>query len=461
MSTWHLAALWLIADLAPACAWRPWDGATAGFSAGLCATPGCGGSYNKSYNVQACENIGYRLVGSEVQEPTVLPWPFGQGPQPALNECSNPGELRRDLCHNILRFASIWQPEVDGRTFSGQGDKTLLQGFGHAFTKVADGLPCGYCAAVRAKRVLTDGGYNYMLIMRVDVTDDISPEVDEVTAEFGAGVVRFPEADRIPYEYKIVSCETGKADDGRSSSPPAPSPSSTPLPTPLPTPMPTPQAAPTPSPTPRPAAVPTTPAPQTAPTPSPTLTPSATPTTPAPLSTPAASPTPNPTVAPVTPPQPAPTPALEGACVTEDDCSKNSQCKVNWDVYCGSLASTCPAPFCKRVPSAPQCVTEGDCSKNPRCDVSWDAYCAALASSCPAPYCRMAAPSLASRRALVIASPRRLRSAQRHVQPGLGSSFIQRGDEVRKGDGAMGAGSDGDAEPLHAAFPTNMSRREL
>ena len=81
------------------------------------------------------------------------------------------------------------------------GDKKLIQGFGHAFTAVADKLPCGHCAAVRAKRQLTDGGYNYMIIMRVDVTDDISPEVDEVTAEFGSGVVQYPEADRIPYEY--------------------------------------------------------------------------------------------------------------------------------------------------------------------------------------------------------------------------------------------------------------------
>jgi hypothetical protein len=109
-----------------------------------------------------------------------------------------------------LKFADVWQPNVDGRTFGGTGDTKLIQGFGHAFSKVADGLPCGFCAVTRAKRVLTDGGYNYMIIMRIDVTDDISPEVDEVTAEFGNGVVQYPEASRIPYEYKLVSCETGQ-----------------------------------------------------------------------------------------------------------------------------------------------------------------------------------------------------------------------------------------------------------
>merc|ERR1712203_1327886 len=45
--------------------------------------------------------------------------------------------------------------------------------------------------------------------MRVDVTDDISPEVDEVTAEFGKDVVTQPAFNRIPYEYKIVDCQTG------------------------------------------------------------------------------------------------------------------------------------------------------------------------------------------------------------------------------------------------------------
>merc|ERR1711933_548864 len=50
---------------------------------------------------------------------------------------------------------------------------------------------------------------NYMVIMRVDTTDDISPEVDEVTAEFGKDVVTQPAFNRIPYEYKIVDCQTG------------------------------------------------------------------------------------------------------------------------------------------------------------------------------------------------------------------------------------------------------------
>merc|ERR1712190_267198 len=106
----------------------------------------------------------------------------------------------------------------------------LLQGFGHAFTKVADRLPCGGCAAVRARRVLTDGGFNYMIIMRVDVTDDISPEVDEVTAEFGTGVVTQPAYNRIPYEYKIFDCETGQ-DAPTSMEGPSPTFITTPLPT--------------------------------------------------------------------------------------------------------------------------------------------------------------------------------------------------------------------------------------
>merc|ERR1719203_1006632 len=232
-----------------AAAWKPWDGATVGLSAGLCGTPNCGGSYTKTYNVQACRNAGYKLTSNGVvQEPNPLPHPFGQGAQPALNECSNPGELRRDTCPNILKFADVWKPTVDGRTFGGRGDRKLLQGFGHAFTKVADGLHCGGCAAVRAKRVLTDGGYNYMIIMRVDVTDDISPEVDEVTAEFGAGVVRYPQADRIPYEYKIVSCMTGAGGEPGEPSPPTP-----PVATPAPAPMP---AQPSPMPAPMPTSAP-------------------------------------------------------------------------------------------------------------------------------------------------------------------------------------------------------------
>merc|ERR1712003_39402 len=129
---------------------------------------------------------------------------------------------------NILKFADVWQPEVDGRTFSGTGDSKLIQGFGHAFTKVADGLPCGFCAAARAKRVLIDGGYNYMIIMRVDVTDDISPEVDEVTAEFGKDVVQYPAFDRIPYEYKIVDCATGRDMDSLAGPTPARTPATTP-----------------------------------------------------------------------------------------------------------------------------------------------------------------------------------------------------------------------------------------
>jgi len=166
------------------------------------------------------------------------------------------------LCPNILKFADVWQPEVDGRTFSGTGDGKLIQGFGHAFSKVADGLPCGFCAVTRAKRVLTDGGYNYMIIMRVDVTDDISPEVDEVTAEFGNGVVEYPEASRIPYEYKLVSCETGQdiasfdtttSSPGLAPTPAAPSPTPPPAPVPAPQPMPVPVPAPAPAPAPVPA----------------------------------------------------------------------------------------------------------------------------------------------------------------------------------------------------------------
>merc|ERR1712226_1602156 len=81
-----------------------------------------------------------------------------------------------------------------------------------------------------------------MIIMRVDVTDDISPEVDEVTAELGAGVVRYPKADRIPYEYKIVSCATGaegKSGDPSSPTPPALMPTQAPRPTQVPTTAPT------------------------------------------------------------------------------------------------------------------------------------------------------------------------------------------------------------------------------
>merc|ERR1712226_370429 len=99
-----------------------------------------------------------------------------------------------------------------------------------------------------------------MIIMRVDVTDDISPEVDEVTAELGAGVVRYPKADRIPYEYKIVSCATGaegKSGDPSSPTPPALMPTQAPRPTqvPLPTQAPLTTQAPTPT---KPTPVPTT-----------------------------------------------------------------------------------------------------------------------------------------------------------------------------------------------------------
>lgn len=245
-----------------------------------------------------------------------------------------------------------------------------------------------------------------MLIMRVDVTDDISPEVDEVTAEFGNGVVQFPKADRIPYEYKIVSCETGAA----------PAPGGPSVPSPLPTPAPA-ASSPMPSPAPQPTLAPTA-APTQAPAGPPSL---------APTQAPTPSPRPAPT------PVPAPggnPPAPSGACVTEDDCSKNSLCSADFGVYCGASASTCPKPYCKRASSLPPpCVAEDDCSKNSLCSGNWGAYCAALAAACPAPYCKRAAASLAEQ--TPASTPRRLRSAAARVlQPGLGNSFIQRGDKL-------------------------------
>jgi len=74
--------------------------------------------------------------------------------------------------------------------------------------------------------------------------DDISPEVDEVTAEFGEGVVLYPASNRIPYEYKIVDCETGR-EIGVSTgapSPPVLAPSAFPTSAPIPQPI---QPAPT------------------------------------------------------------------------------------------------------------------------------------------------------------------------------------------------------------------------
>merc|ERR1712048_213507 len=156
---------------------------------------------------------------------------------------------------------------------------------------------------------------------------------------------------------------------------------------------------------------------------------------------------------PMQPPSPKPTLAptrIEpvGDCVPEDDCSKNTLCSVDWTIYCQSLRSTCPTPYCKRsgatapapatvptpAPSASRrrpssipssCVPEDDCTKNTFCTMDWTTYCRAAASVCPTPFCKKR-PSLSQAASV----QRHLRSSSHVLQPDAGSSLIQQQQQL-------------------------------
>ena len=113
------------------------------------------------------------------------------------------------------------------RSFCNQIGSSTQYGFGHGVT-TSQG--CGECAQLRVLR--TDGTYNYMTVMRVDLYSN-TMEVGET--EIGALLDRsgYQVGDVAPFDYQLVSCPgvSSTGSTGSTGSTPSGSSASTPYPT--------------------------------------------------------------------------------------------------------------------------------------------------------------------------------------------------------------------------------------